>query len=212
MLLNKSQFLLGMFTFGVLSASHPFTSSASAVSFLGTVGAPINATVNGVTFSNFSTTSTDVRWLSYFLVGTETPIGAQLGIATNATAVTAGSYDLSYTVTSTVPINSISVNQSASSTITVKNVSATPGGTNIPGFPITTTDSTVAGSVVPNLTTVYVKDSITVTSNGFVTSVTNIFTAVPEPLTILGAMTAAGFGVGFKRKLAKAGQEESKKA
>jgi hypothetical protein len=27
--------------------------------------------------------------------------------------------------------------------------------------------------------------------------------AVPEPLTILGAMTAAGFGVGFKRRLAK---------
>jgi hypothetical protein len=27
--------------------------------------------------------------------------------------------------------------------------------------------------------------------------------AVPEPLTILGAMTAAGFGAGFKRKLAK---------
>jgi hypothetical protein len=27
--------------------------------------------------------------------------------------------------------------------------------------------------------------------------------AVPEPLTILGAMTATGFGVGFKRKLAK---------
>jgi hypothetical protein len=27
--------------------------------------------------------------------------------------------------------------------------------------------------------------------------------AVPEPLTILGAMTAAGFGTGFKRKLAK---------
>jgi hypothetical protein len=27
--------------------------------------------------------------------------------------------------------------------------------------------------------------------------------AVPEPLTILGAMTAAGFGAGFKRRLAK---------
>ena len=27
--------------------------------------------------------------------------------------------------------------------------------------------------------------------------------AVPEPLTILGAVTAAGFGAGFKRKLAK---------
>ena len=29
-------------------------------------------------------------------------------------------------------------------------------------------------------------------------------TAVPEPLTILGAATAAGFGAAFKRRLAKA--------
>lgn len=210
MKLKKSRFLLGMATVGVLSASPLFTSSASAVSFLGTVGAPIDGTVNGVTFSNFSTTSTDARWLNYFLVGTETPIGAQLGISTDATAVTAGSYDLSYTVTSTVPINSISLNQSASSTITVKNVSTTPGGANIPGFPIIGVDSTIAGSVVPNLTTAYVTDSITVTSNGFVSSVTNTF-AVPEPLTILGAMTAAAFGVGFKRKSIKAEQKESQK-
>ena len=35
--------------------------------------------------------------------------------------------------------------------------------------------------------------------------------AVPEPLTILGAVTAAGFGVAFKRKLAKSqkGQEDA---
>jgi hypothetical protein len=33
--------------------------------------------------------------------------------------------------------------------------------------------------------------------------------AVPEPLTILGAVTAAGFGAGFKRKLAKS--QENKK-
>ena len=32
--------------------------------------------------------------------------------------------------------------------------------------------------------------------------------AVPEPLTILGAMTAAGFGAGFKRKLAKNQKDE----
>jgi choice-of-anchor C domain-containing protein len=30
-----------------------------------------------------------------------------------------------------------------------------------------------------------------------------VSSAVPEPLTILGAVTAAGFGAGFKRKLAK---------
>ena len=35
--------------------------------------------------------------------------------------------------------------------------------------------------------------------------------AVPEPLTILGAITAAGFGVGFKRKLAKNQQEKDQK-
>jgi hypothetical protein len=32
--------------------------------------------------------------------------------------------------------------------------------------------------------------------------------AVPEPLTILGAMTAAGFGVGFKRKLAESQKDK----
>lgn len=32
--------------------------------------------------------------------------------------------------------------------------------------------------------------------------------AVPEPLTILGAMTAAGFGASFKRKLAKSKKDQ----
>jgi hypothetical protein len=32
--------------------------------------------------------------------------------------------------------------------------------------------------------------------------------AVPEPLTILGALTAAGFGAGFKRKLAKSKKDQ----
>ena len=32
--------------------------------------------------------------------------------------------------------------------------------------------------------------------------------AVPEPLTILGAMTAAGFGAGFKRKLANSKKDQ----
>jgi hypothetical protein len=35
-----------------------------------------------------------------------------------------------------------------------------------------------------------------------------IATAVPEPLTILGSITAAGFGVAFKRKLAKSKKDE----
>ena len=35
--------------------------------------------------------------------------------------------------------------------------------------------------------------------------------AVPEPLTILGAMTAAGFGVAFKRKLAKSQKQQDEK-
>lgn len=49
-------------------------------------------------------------------------------------------------------------------------------------------------------------DNSTPSSNGFfddTQSATFTSTAVPEPLTILGAMTAAGFGAGFKRKLAK---------
>ena len=43
------------------------------------------------------------------------------------------------------------------------------------------------------------------TFNGFTFAKATIASssAVPEPLTILGAMTAAGFGAGFKRKLAK---------
>jgi len=39
-------------------------------------------------------------------------------------------------------------------------------------------------------------------------SVTDSASAVPEPLTILGAMTAAGFGAGFKRKLAKSKKDQ----
>jgi hypothetical protein len=35
----------------------------------------------------------------------------------------------------------------------------------------------------------------------------SVTSAVPEPLTILGAMTAVGFGAGFKRKLAKSQKE-----
>jgi len=36
--------------------------------------------------------------------------------------------------------------------------------------------------------------------------------AVPEPLTILGAVTAAGFGAGFKRKLAKSQKDNQDNA
>lgn len=209
MQLNKSQFLLGMVTLGVLSASPLFTFSASAVSF-GSVARPTSGTVNGFTFSDFSTTSTDTNWRSYFLDGIATPSGAQLSIAASGSgnAAIAGTYNLSYKVTSTLPIASILLNQNAVSTTSIKSVSATSGGTNIPGFPIQTDGLPASGSV-PGLTTIYVTDTVTVTGSGFVTSVSNNFEAVPEPLTILGAMTAAGFGVGFKRKSIKAGQKDS---
>jgi hypothetical protein len=36
----------------------------------------------------------------------------------------------------------------------------------------------------------------------------NVGVAVPEPLTILGAMTAFGFGAAFKRKLANSQTSE----
>ncbi len=211
MQLNKSQVLLGMATLGVLSASPLFTSSASAVSF-GSVGAPTSGSINCFTFSEFSTTSTDANWLTYFLDGTATPAGAQLNIAVNANAAIAGTYNLSYKVTSTLPIASILLNQNAVSTTSIKSVSATSGGTDLPGFPLQTSGLADIGIVPGGLTTVYVTDTITVSGNGFVTSVSNNFEAVPEPLTILGAMTAAGFGVGFKRKSIKAGQKESQKA
>ena len=42
-------------------------------------------------------------------------------------------------------------------------------------------------------------------------AVGSVASAVPEPLTILGAVTAAGFGAGFKRKLAKSQKQEDQK-
>jgi len=51
-------------------------------------------------------------------------------------------------------------------------------------------------------TTVYIKDIIS-TSGGDLSSYTNLYTAVPEPLTMLGAAAAVGFGGIFKRNAAK---------
>jgi hypothetical protein len=39
----------------------------------------------------------------------------------------------------------------------------------------------------------------------------SVASAVPEPLTILGAITAAGFGAGFKRRLAKSQNKDNSK-
>jgi hypothetical protein len=97
-------------------------------------------------------------------------------------------------------------------TSSLKSISLTPGGPNITNFPIVSNNSAFLGFVVPPLNTFYVTDTITVNANGSLTSVSNTYVAVPEPLTMLGAMTAAGFGVGFKRKLAKAGKKTAEKA
>jgi hypothetical protein len=202
--------VMGIATLGVISGSALLAPSANAFT-IGDIGS--NTLSSGfATFSEFSTTTADLDWRNYVLTASSTVGGPQLSISVGATAVRSGVYNLSYKVTTTEPVYLISVNQNGVITSSQKSVSLTPGGANILGFPITSNDSVFYGSVIPALSEFYVTDSITVNPpNGYITSVANTY-GVPEPLTMLGAMTAAGFGVGFKRKLAKAGKKNSEKA
>jgi hypothetical protein len=217
---NKYQSLvMGIATLGVISGSALLAPSANAFT-IGSIGSN-TLSVGSTTFSNFSTTNNsntaaDLNWRNYVLAASSTPLGAQLSINidTGATAVGAGSYDITYKVTTTgEPMGGVYVNQNAFKSNSFKSISLTPGGAVIAGFPINSDDSAFLGFIVPPLSEFYVTDTITINPpDGFVTSVSNTYVAVPEPLTMLGAMTAAGFGVGFKRKLAKAEKVKSEKA
>jgi hypothetical protein len=210
---NKYQSLvMGIATLGAISGSTLLAPSANAFT-IGDIGS--NTLSSGsTTFSDFSTTTADLDWRNYALTASSTPLGDQLTISTGATAVGAGSYQITYKVTKTgEPIGGVRVNQNAVDTSSLKSISLTPGGPNITNFPIVSNNSAFLGFVVPPLNEFYVTDVITIIPpTGYLTSVSNTYEAVPEPLTILGAMTAAGFGVGFKRKLAKAEKVKSEKA
>lgn len=210
---NKYQSLaMGIATLGVISSSTLLAPSANAFT-IGSIGSN-SLTVGSTTFSDFSTTTADLNWLDYAITASSTPVGAQLSLNTGSVTVGPGSYNISYKVTKTGdPVGGVFVNQNAFKSSSLKSISLTPGGADIAGFPIVSTDSAFLGFIVPPLSEFYVTDTITVnTPDGFLTSVSNTYVAVPEPLTMLGAMTAAGFGIGFKRKLAKAGKAKAEKA
>jgi len=213
---NKYQSLvMGIATLGVISGSTLLAPSANAYT-IGSIGSNSLAAGSAV-FSDFTTTTTDPNWLNYAInasiVDGPEPKGLQFTIATGPVTVGKGSYNITYKVTKTgLPIGGVYVNQNAINTSSRKSISLTAGGSDITGFPIVSNDSAYLGFIVPPLNEFYVTDVITVGDLGSLTSVSNTYQAVPEPLTMLGAMTAAGFGVGFKRKLAKAEKVKSEKA
>ena len=67
-----------------------------------------------------------------------------------------------------------------------------------------------AGTTLSDFSTTNLAVDNTAGTNGDITSSSLTPAAVPEPLTILGAVTAAGFGAGFKRKLAKSIKKQCK--
>lgn len=210
---NKYQSLvMGIATLGVISGSALLTPSANAFT-IGDIGSNSLPVGSDTIFSNFSTTTTNLNWRNYVITASSAPQGPQLSVATGPVTVGAGSYNITYKVTKTgLPIGGVYVNQNAINASSLKSISLTPGGADIAGFPIVSNDSAYLGFIVPPLNEFYVTDTITVNARGSLTSVSNTYEAVPEPLTMLGAMTAAGFGVGFKRKLAKAGKKTAEKA
>ena len=215
---NKYQSLvMGIATLGVISGSALLAPSANAFT-IGDIGSNTLSVGSDTVFSDFSTTNlsnttADLNWRNYVITASSAPQGPQLSVATGTVTVGAGSYNITYKVTKTgLPIGGVYVNQNAINASSLKSISLTPGGADIAGFPIVSNDSAYLGFIVPPLNEFYVTDTITVNAGGSLTSVSNTYEAVPEPLTMLGAMTAAGFGVGFKRKLAKAGKKNSEKA
>jgi hypothetical protein len=210
---NKYQSLMmGIATLGVISGSTLLAPSANAFT-IGTIGSNTLPVGSDTIFSDFSTTTTDLNWRNYVITASSAPQGPQLSVATGPVTVGAGSYNITYKVTKTgLPIGGVYVNQNAINASSLKSISLTPGGADIAGFPIVSNDSAYLGFIVPPLNEFYVTDTITVNANGSLTSVSNTYEAVPEPLTMLGAMTAAGFGVGFKRRLAKAEKAKAEKA
>jgi hypothetical protein len=209
---NYQSLVMGIATLGVISSSALLAPSANAFT-IGDIGSNTLPVGSDTIFSDFSTTTADLNWRNYVITASSAPQGPQLSVATGPVTVGAGSYNITYKVTKTgLPIGGVYVNQNAINASSLKSISLTPGGADIAGFPIVSNDSAYLGFIVPPLNEFYVTDVITVNANGSLTSVSNTYQAVPEPLTMLGAMTAAGFGVSFKRKLAKAGKAKAEKA
>jgi hypothetical protein len=182
--------------------------AASALTISGVLVPGFFQTVNGITFSEFSTTSSDANWLAYTVgINTVNPVVTQINFTNvGGSSVSPGSYDIRYRVTSSLPILSIGANVNAVSTTLTKNIALTSGGSNISGFPVVATDTTglVTQSVNPTLTSFYVNDVNFIAAGGDLTSSSNRF-AVPwetDALPVVGATIAFGAGIFAKRKFA----------
>lgn len=130
-----------------------------------------------------------------------------------------GSFELWYSVTSAnVPGNSggitsaslaldlVGLNPDLSAT-GIKEIYSDAGFTNLLG----SSTVTILGGVEDSTdaffsptTTIWVKDIIDI-NGGSLSSVTNSFEAIPEPMTMLGASAAVAIGAAFKRRQAKKG-------
>ena len=107
---------MGIATLGVISSSTLLAPSANAFT-IGSIGSN-TLSAGSVTFSDFSTTTTNPNWLNYAInasiVDGPEPKGLQFTIATGPVTVGAGSYNITYKVTKTgLPIGGVFVNQSS---------------------------------------------------------------------------------------------------
>jgi hypothetical protein len=204
---SKIGLLTGLSIAGIIGSSSLQAASALTISQI--VNTPgYSETVNGITFSEFSTTSSDANWLAYTVgINTVNPVATQINFTNiGGSSVSPGSYDISYRVTSSLPILSIGANVNAVSTTLTKSIALTSGGSNISGFPVVATDTTglVTQSVNPTLTSFYVNDVNFIAAGGDLTSSSNRF-AVPwetDALPVVGATIAFGAGIFAKRKFA----------
>lgn len=182
-------------TYQQIYAASQFSSAIniSSVSFFPHGGGLMNSADYEI---SFSTTSAAVSGLSSSWASN---IGGDSALF--------GNYSLSGTMPSVLTFvgNSFSYDPTAGNllmTVQVSNLSSSSTGSSLQA------DNT--GSVTRNLFAFNGSSTGIVRTSGLVTQFETT-SAVPEPLTILGAMTAAGFGAGFKRKLAKT-QKDKKDA
>jgi hypothetical protein len=204
---SKIGLLTGLSIAGIIGSSS--LQAASALTISGVLVPGFFQTVNGITFSEFSTTSSDANWLAYTVgINTVNPVVTQINFTNvGGSSVSPDSYDIRYRVTSSLPILSIGANVNAHLTTLTKNIALTSGGSNISGFPVVATDTTglVTQSVNPTLTSFYVNDVNVIAPGGDLTSSSNRFVAVPwetDALPVVGATIAFGAGIFAKRKFA----------
>lgn len=205
---TTKSFIIGAASLGTFAGTILLSPDANAV----TLGNFTTGTAGAYTFTldNFNPNASPFSDYEVALSTTATGVQFALNSPGGSTLLTSGTYSINYFVTG--PIGIIGLNQNAFNATSQKFVSATKGGPQLVGFPLTTTGNFVSGFVSPNLNSVYVQDLITIAPGGDLTSISNRF-AVPEPLTILGAVTAMGLGASFKRKLqaSKSGKKQDVK-